>query len=424
MKLKHIKLPLIILFSLALLIAIAPTVQAQFTLPTCTATGYCSLCDILQTVINFGKFLLGIVGSLALLMFVYGGFKWLTSGGESKEIEEGKKILVNSVIGIGITFFAWVVVTFVVTALTASTGWNWNLELSCAALPGLPPVGLENRGTSTTKKEGDTCTKSEECGTDLFCNATARCQKKLGTGLDCKGLTIEASQLANSSGVDLVILASGPAGWPALSAAKYLAVMHESDVACMSNDCNVLNGAGFGKCDEPAAGQGIIQINQPCQHTNECYPSLYCRAVDGKCQTRSKIGEPCPAAWEIDGNANNICTYVAVTGAAITAQCDTNIEKCIPGPGRGTIGQICTGNSQCQPFFSCACDGAATATQKKEPQGCAEGKCTPKITTGDGVTFCDGWSVNGEDDNSRCTTNKCEDGMIGYTGICDPTLSP
>lgn len=143
---KHLKLSLILLCTFALLALLAPTVRAaESILPACVTEGYCTLCDVMELVINFGKFLLGIVGSLALLMFVYGGFTWLTSGGESGKIDAGKKILINSVIGIAITFFAYIIVVFVVNALTASSGWKWDTKLTCAPLAGLEPPKVEDR---------------------------------------------------------------------------------------------------------------------------------------------------------------------------------------------------------------------------------------------------------------------------------------
>jgi hypothetical protein len=60
---------------------------------------------------------LGISGSLALLMFIYGGFVWMTSGGSKEKIEKGRKTLVWAVIGLAVIFFAYVAVELVITAL-------------------------------------------------------------------------------------------------------------------------------------------------------------------------------------------------------------------------------------------------------------------------------------------------------------------
>ncbi|MBI2476636.1 hypothetical protein HYV72_00525 [Candidatus Uhrbacteria bacterium] len=64
---------------------------------------------------------LGISGSLALLMFVYGGFVWLTSGGESAKIEKGKGTLLWSSIGLAVIFGAYSIVNFILTNASGVT---------------------------------------------------------------------------------------------------------------------------------------------------------------------------------------------------------------------------------------------------------------------------------------------------------------
>lgn len=59
-----------------------------------------SLNCALQTFSNIAILLLGITGSFALLMFVYGGFTLLSSGGSSEKVSKGKTIITNAIIGI------------------------------------------------------------------------------------------------------------------------------------------------------------------------------------------------------------------------------------------------------------------------------------------------------------------------------------
>jgi len=62
--------------------------------------------------------LLGIVGSLALLMFVYGGLMWMTSAGASDKVKKGKDIILWSAVGLVVIFSAYALTKFVITALT------------------------------------------------------------------------------------------------------------------------------------------------------------------------------------------------------------------------------------------------------------------------------------------------------------------
>lgn len=65
---------------------------------------------------NIIKTILTIVGALALGMFVYGGFTWLTSGGSPDRIKKGRDILVWAVIGLVIIFASYTLVDFLLRA--------------------------------------------------------------------------------------------------------------------------------------------------------------------------------------------------------------------------------------------------------------------------------------------------------------------
>lgn len=62
---------------------------------------------------------LGVVGSLALVMFIYGGFIWMTSSGSSEQVKKGRDILMWAVIGLVIIFSAYGLVRFVIVGVGA-----------------------------------------------------------------------------------------------------------------------------------------------------------------------------------------------------------------------------------------------------------------------------------------------------------------
>jgi len=68
------------------------------------ATGDYKLDYIREYAIYIAKIILGLVGSLSLLAFVYGGVTFLISGGSPDKIKKGQEILKAAVIGIIITF--------------------------------------------------------------------------------------------------------------------------------------------------------------------------------------------------------------------------------------------------------------------------------------------------------------------------------
>ncbi|MBU1627863.1 pilin [bacterium] len=62
---------------------------------------------------------LGIVGSLALVMFIYGGFMWMMAGGNTERVKKGQDTLVWAALGLVIIFSSYALVKFVLGAIGA-----------------------------------------------------------------------------------------------------------------------------------------------------------------------------------------------------------------------------------------------------------------------------------------------------------------
>ena len=88
----------------------------------CVCFGNCELSDFVGLAVEVSRYIFGITGSLALIMFAVGGFWWLTAAGVAERIEKGKKTLVAAVVGIIIIFGAWVIVNTLLAALTGQMG--------------------------------------------------------------------------------------------------------------------------------------------------------------------------------------------------------------------------------------------------------------------------------------------------------------
>lgn len=61
--------------------------------------------------------IMGVVGGLALLSFVYGGFIWMTSAGNLDKVKRGKSTVVWSVIGLAAVFMAYAVLNLILNAI-------------------------------------------------------------------------------------------------------------------------------------------------------------------------------------------------------------------------------------------------------------------------------------------------------------------
>jgi hypothetical protein len=74
--------------------------------------GNYSLNDMLSLAVGVSNWILGSVGAIALLFFIYGGFVFILSGGNEEKVKEGKTILLNSIIGLVIVFASYLIVQF------------------------------------------------------------------------------------------------------------------------------------------------------------------------------------------------------------------------------------------------------------------------------------------------------------------------
>lgn len=88
-------------------------------------TGGYELNDLVRLGLRVAQIIFGVVGSLALLMFVYGGVAMLISAGNSEKVSSAKKILTAAVIGLVIVFGSYLIVEFVLNAL-GFTGSSWS----------------------------------------------------------------------------------------------------------------------------------------------------------------------------------------------------------------------------------------------------------------------------------------------------------
>ncbi len=62
----------------------------------------------------------GIVGSLALLMFIYGGLTWMTSAGNKEMVDKGRNIIKWAAIGLVIIFSSYALVRFLIVGVGAA----------------------------------------------------------------------------------------------------------------------------------------------------------------------------------------------------------------------------------------------------------------------------------------------------------------
>lgn len=77
----------------------------------------------LPTVIgNVVRIVLSFLGLVAVVIIIWGGFKWMTSGGNEETIAGAKKLMGAGVVGLFIVIISYAIATFVINSLiTVST---------------------------------------------------------------------------------------------------------------------------------------------------------------------------------------------------------------------------------------------------------------------------------------------------------------
>lgn len=89
---------------------------------TGSAAGYdaANLTDVSfsQTVGKIIRILLSLIGVFFFLLFLYAGFIWMLSRGNTQDIEKAKKIMQNALIGLIVVLMAYAITVFVTQAIT------------------------------------------------------------------------------------------------------------------------------------------------------------------------------------------------------------------------------------------------------------------------------------------------------------------
>ncbi|GEM_PF-2260804 len=83
-------------------------------------TKRCGVEQFVNQFVVLGQYGITIVIFLAALMLVYGGFEFITAGGRQSKISSGQNIITGTVIGLLISFSAYVIINFAVGAITGT----------------------------------------------------------------------------------------------------------------------------------------------------------------------------------------------------------------------------------------------------------------------------------------------------------------
>ena len=77
--------------------------------------------DVRQTIGKIINVALSLLGVIVLVIIIYGGFLWMTAGGNDEKVGEAKKWIFGGIIGLVIILSAYAIASFVITKLVGAT---------------------------------------------------------------------------------------------------------------------------------------------------------------------------------------------------------------------------------------------------------------------------------------------------------------
>ena len=80
--------------------------------------------NLLTTIKNAINWILGLLATIVLCFCIYGWFKMLTSGWDTKWYDAGWKILKNALLWLAIILLAWMIVSVIFWFVATLSDWN------------------------------------------------------------------------------------------------------------------------------------------------------------------------------------------------------------------------------------------------------------------------------------------------------------
>jgi hypothetical protein len=72
------------------------------------------------TIAQIIRVALGFLGIVAVVIILFGGFKWMTAGGNDDKVKEAKKLIISGIIGLVIILSAFAIATFVLSQVQSA----------------------------------------------------------------------------------------------------------------------------------------------------------------------------------------------------------------------------------------------------------------------------------------------------------------
>lgn len=104
----------------ALASAVNPISATDLGIEYGAATGLGSK-DIRVTIASIIRTAMGLLGIVAVVIILIGGFIWMTAGGNEEKTSDAKKWIFSGIIGLAIILAAYALATYVINSLVSAT---------------------------------------------------------------------------------------------------------------------------------------------------------------------------------------------------------------------------------------------------------------------------------------------------------------
>ena len=165
-----------------------------------------------ESLVGIINIALSFLGLIAVIIVIYGGFVWMTSGGNEEKINNAKKILKNGLIGLVIVLLSWGIVTWLLGVFSDSEGGpgftdpsqpsidpGWGAIGSCTIDSVYPEPGQKDvpRNTSIMMSFKEELDPSSVCVTEKGGSDSFDCSQESGW-INPDNIEIEASHQENN----------------------------------------------------------------------------------------------------------------------------------------------------------------------------------------------------------------------------------
>src|SRR6056297_209109 len=214
--------------------------------------------DPREILVNFVNIAFTFLAIVAVIIIIYAGYLWMTSGGNSERIEKAKKVLLGAVIGLILILSSFAIVNFIINSGgRAISDRGGGISESTGILPG------GERGAGAVSCDSNNLTSAcetdhEICGKYGYCDSQAGCicQTKSDVGGSC-------NQSSDSN------------------------VCEPADFMCLSDvcgeDCTCISSPVIYSVS-PVGGFCNQDIDMPCNQNDDC--------ATGTCNMEIPNGKP------------------------------------------------------------------------------------------------------------------------------------